>query len=169
MASGGAQVSSSPGRSGGCQCGAVRYRASGELGYPHLCHCRMCQKAAGNYFLPLAAAARADFAITRGQPKWFHSSDLVRRGFCGDCGTPLFYDMPEADFINIALGSLDEPESVKPVMQSNLRGKMAWFHSLDGLPVEPEPDTSDRAERIAAANRQHPDRDTSHWPSGANS
>ncbi len=33
-------------RSGGCQCGAVRYRAKGELGYPHLCHCRMCQKAA---------------------------------------------------------------------------------------------------------------------------
>ncbi|NKF31225.1 GFA family protein, partial [Pseudomonas sp. BGM005] len=79
---------------GGCQCGAVRYRARGELGYPHICHCRMCQKAAGNYFLPLAAAKRQDFELTRGGPKWFRSSDLVRRGFCGDCGTPLFYDIP---------------------------------------------------------------------------
>lgn len=162
-------MSPNPGRSGGCQCGAVRYRASGELGYPHLCHCRMCQKAAGNYFMPLAAVARTDFAITRGAPKWFHSSDLVRRGFCGECGTPLFYEMPEADFINITLGSLDEPESVRPVMQSNIGRKMAWFHALDGLPVEPEPETSDRADRIAASNRQHPDHDTSHWPSGANS
>ncbi|RVQ04591.1 GFA family protein, partial [Sinorhizobium meliloti] len=28
---------------GGCQCGAVRYRAEGTLGDPHICHCRMCQ------------------------------------------------------------------------------------------------------------------------------
>jgi hypothetical protein len=40
------------GYSGGCQCGAVRYRAAGAIGYPHLCHCRMCQKASGNYALP---------------------------------------------------------------------------------------------------------------------
>lgn len=68
-------------QTGGCQCGAVRYLARGELGYPHICHCRMCQKAAGNYFLPLAAAKRDHFELTRGEPKWFHSSDLVRRGF----------------------------------------------------------------------------------------
>jgi hypothetical protein len=152
---------------GGCQCGAVRYRASGELNYPHICHCRMCQKAAGNYFLPLAGVMRVDFELTRGEPKWFHSSGLVRRGFCGDCGTPLFYDIPDADSITIALGSLDDPQAVKPVMQSNLDSKMVWFHALDGLPVEPEPETTDREDRIAASNHQHPDHDTSHWPPGA--
>lgn len=151
---------------GGCQCGAVRYRARGELGYPHICHCRMCQKAAGNYFLPLAAATCEGFKLTRGEPKWFSSSDLVRRGFCGACGTPLFYHISDADFINITLGSLDDPQTVKPVMQSNLDSKMVWFHALDGLPVEPEPETTDRENRIAASNRQHPDHDTSHWPSG---
>ena len=78
---------------GGCQCGAVRYRAEGTLDDPHICHCRMCPKAAGNYFLPLANIAREDFRIVRGQPAWYRSSDLVRRGFCRDCGTPLFYDM----------------------------------------------------------------------------
>nr|WP_145924219.1 MULTISPECIES: GFA family protein [unclassified Rhizobium] len=153
-------------QTGGCQCGMVRYRVRGELGYPHICHCRMCQKAAGNYFLPLAAAKREHFELTRGEPKWFRSSDIVRRGFCGDCGTPLFYDIPEADFINIALGTLDEPDAVKPVMQSNTVRKMSWFHALDGLPVEPEPETPDREEAIAASNNQHPDQDTSHWPLG---
>ncbi|MGG2476083.1 GFA family protein, partial [Rhizobium sp. BR5] len=48
--------------------------------------------------------------LTRGEVSWFQSSDHVRRGFCGRCGTPLFYDLPGADFINISLGSLDEPE-----------------------------------------------------------
>ena len=67
----------------------------------------------------------------------------MRRGFCGRCGTPLFYDVPGADFINITLGSLDEPQRVKPEAQSNLAGKMHWFAELEGLPVEPEPATDD--------------------------
>ena len=36
--------------SGGCQCGAVRFRAEALSDNPHVCHCRMCQKAAGNLF-----------------------------------------------------------------------------------------------------------------------
>ncbi|WP_092583183.1 GFA family protein [Rhizobium mongolense] len=163
----GAQVTAGTSHSGGCQCGAVRYRAAGELGYPHICHCRMCQKAAGNYFLPLGAVMRTDFALTRGTPKWFRSSDLVRRGFCGDCGTPLFYDIPSAESVNITLGSLDDPDAVRPVMQSNTGRKMSWFHALDALPVEPDAGTSEREDAIAASNHQHPDHDTNHWPSGA--
>ncbi|ANM16388.1 GFA family glutathione-dependent formaldehyde-activating protein [Rhizobium sp. N541] len=155
--------------SGGCQCGAVRYRAEGELGYPHLCHCRMCQKAAGNYFMPLGGVMHSNFTLTRGAPKWFQSSDLVRRGFCGDCGTPLFYDIPGTDFINITLGSLDDPDVVKPVMQSNTGRRMSWFHALPGLPVEPEPETPDREDAIAASNHQHPDHDTKSWPLGETS
>ena len=47
--------------SGGCQCGAIRYKISGELGYPHICHCRMCQKASGNFFMALAGSRQEDF------------------------------------------------------------------------------------------------------------
>ncbi|WP_289722638.1 GFA family protein [Rhizobium sp. S152] len=155
--------------SGGCQCGAVRYRVGGELGYPHLCHCRMCQKASGNYFMPLAAARQSEFTLTRAQPTWFHSSDLVRRGFCNACGTPLFYDVPGADFINIVLGSLDDPHAVKPVAQSNTGRKMSWFHELDQLPVEANEETPDRENAIAASNHQHPDHDAAEWPTGASS
>jgi hypothetical protein len=36
-------------RSGGCQCGAVRFRVDGELGRASICHCRMCQKAFGAF------------------------------------------------------------------------------------------------------------------------
>lgn len=150
---------------GGCQCGAVRYRATGELGYPHICHCRMCQKAAGNYFLPLAAIGLENFAITRGEPGWFHSSDLVRRGFCSACGTPLFYSVLDADFINVTLGSLDDPAALVPVAQSNLDGKMPWFHLLDGLSHEPAEPSSQRMQTIRQSSRQHPDHDTEIWPS----
>ncbi len=61
---------------GGCQCGAVRYRVEGKLSFPHICHCRMCQKASGNYFAPLARVSDDDFEVTRGEASWFYSSCL---------------------------------------------------------------------------------------------
>jgi hypothetical protein len=149
---------------GGCQCGAVRYRATGALGFPHVCHCRMCQKAAGSYFMPFGGVMRENFSITRGEPTWFQSSETVRRGFCAECGTPLFYD-GGADHISITLGSLDEPESVKPEMQTNLARKMPWFGELDALHHDGSFDMKPEDEAaIAQSSRQHPDHDTEIWP-----
>ncbi len=36
--------------SGGCQCGAVRFRGS-RFGRSSICHCRMCQKAFGGFLV----------------------------------------------------------------------------------------------------------------------
>ena len=44
--------------SGGCQCGAVRFHVEGTLGDASVCHCRMCQKASGNFYLPLVSFER---------------------------------------------------------------------------------------------------------------
>ena len=41
--------------SGGCQCGAIRFRAS-RFGRSSICHCRMCQKAFGGIFGALVTA-----------------------------------------------------------------------------------------------------------------
>ena len=76
---------------GGCQCGAIRYRANSLCDNSHVCHCRMCQKAAGNFFMALVGVPFTDFSWTRGQAAVFKSSDQVDRGFCEVCGTPLFY------------------------------------------------------------------------------
>lgn len=150
--------------SGGCQCGAVRYRITGAVGYPHVCHCRMCQKASGNYALPLGGALRGQFALTRGEPAWFHSSDAVRRGFCPSCGTPLFYDAVDAEWINVTLGSLDAPDRVEPVAQSSLASKLSFSHRLDDLPHEPEETAREWLVKIALSQHQHPDHDTAAWP-----
>ena len=112
---------------GGCQCGAVRYRVKSELIGPHICYCRMCQKAAGNYFMPLAHVPRKDVEITRGEPSWFYSSEPVRRGFCSQCGTPLLFDDTDDDNIHVVLGSLDDPSAVEPTRQYGLEGRADWF------------------------------------------
>src|SRR5690606_35636756 len=96
--------SRAPVMTGGCQCGAVRYALYAEPSGPHICHCRMCQKAFGSYFAPLAGVALADFAWTRGRPRVFNSSSVVERGFCGDCGTPLSFRYTDGERIAISLG-----------------------------------------------------------------
>ncbi|GAB4525905.1 MAG: GFA family protein [Amphiplicatus sp.] len=153
---------------GGCQCGAVRYRIDGPLTRAHICHCRMCQKAAGNYFLPLANVQRADFIVTRSEIAWFQTSDFARRGFCRDCGTPLVYDGLSSPHVNVALGSLDHPHAVAPARQLGVEAKIPWFARLDALPGErtEEGFASDALKALAASNRQHPDHDTDHWPPG---
>lgn len=147
---------------GGCQCGAVRYRIDQALENAHICHCRMCQKASGNYFMPLARAAKATFTVTRGEVGWFQSSDIVRRGFCRDCGTPMLFDVVERDTINVVLGSLDDPEAVTPTFQCGSAEKMPWFGELDA--VELSADESVWYAAVAPSNRQHPDHDTEQWP-----
>ena len=79
------------GLTGGCQCGAVRYRLDAAPSGSNICHCRMCQKAGGAPFM--AFTRRSDRKIRRhaGRIASFASSDIAERGFCADCGTPLTY------------------------------------------------------------------------------
>ncbi|MDB5447359.1 MAG: glutathione-dependent formaldehyde-activating, partial [Phenylobacterium sp.] len=61
-------------RTGGCQCGAVRFRVDGELGRASLCHCRMCQKAFAAPFGALVTVAQHQLVWTRGARQRFQSS-----------------------------------------------------------------------------------------------
>lgn len=155
---------------GGCQCGAIRYRLNTFPKYPHICHCRMCQKAFGSFFAPLAGGVlREDFEVTRGEIATFQSSDEAERGFCADCGTPLYFRYLTSKFVAASIGSLDHPERVKPTFQYGTEGRMPWFHELADLPGEATGDDKNEADRLArikATNHQHPDHDTEHWPDG---
>jgi hypothetical protein len=154
--------------SGGCQCGAVRYRCDGELSGPHICHCRMCQKAAGNFLMALVGVAREEFVITRGRVSWFKSSEPVRRGFCSACGTPLMYKTQNSPFIvHVTIGSLDDPAALEPVKQFGIEPRMPWLHKVFDLPgTTTEDDANEHPEflaKIRSTNRRHPDRNTREW------
>ncbi len=150
--------------SGGCQCGAVRYRVNAPLGRASICHCRMCQKAFGNLGAPLVAAPFAHFVWTRGKPSEFRSSVPVARGFCAACGTPLYMHEDGDTNIELAICTLDDPNLAWPVENVGIEGKVAWFDTLNALPT----DTTEHNNPLAAtgryATRQHPDHDTEHWP-----
>ena len=93
---------------GGCLCGAVRYRATGESLARTLCHCRSCRLASGAPSLAWVVFQSSDFAFIAESPVSFHSSPGVTRTFCGKCGTPLTYQRDaERGTIDVTTVTLD--------------------------------------------------------------
>jgi hypothetical protein len=150
---------------GGCQCGAVRYRSSQLMDNAHLCHCRMCQKAVGNFFAALVGAPNDTLVWTRGEPAAFASSDLAERGFCAKCGTPLFYRSIGGTRTGLTIGSLDDPTLAPPQVQVGMEARYAFIDDLATLPNygTTAQSMSEKAPKIAASNHQHPDHDTETW------
>jgi hypothetical protein len=152
--------------SGGCQCGAVRYRFTDISGTAHVCHCRMCQKAVGGFYAAWIEAVRDSFEVTRGELSYFQSSDEGQRGFCAACGTPLVFAHTGGEWLAVTIGSLDRPNLFPPVDQHGVEGRHGFVNGIGALPDRPateakEPET---AARIRASNHQHPDHDTEIWP-----
>ncbi|HEY1426878.1 MAG TPA: GFA family protein [Caulobacteraceae bacterium] len=152
--------------SGGCQCGAVRFRVDAPLVDSAICHCRMCQKATGGLFGAFASFPTPAVAWTRGARKVFRSSEHIDRGFCGDCGTPLTFEAAgEGRHIGLTIGSLDAPAAVRPEKQIMVDERLAWIDALADIPRRsPEDEAARAAKYPPVVSRQHPDHDTETWP-----
>lgn len=151
--------------SGGCQCGAIRYRVSDPFGEAGICHCRMCQKAFGSWGAALVSVPATRLSWTRGSPAQFRSSPIVTRGFCKDCGTPLYMREDGHPDYDLAIGTLDDPNAVSRIaVQVGIESKVAWFDSLIALPAHRTEDERTPADLKRLASRQHPDHDTEEWP-----
>lgn len=121
---------------GGCQCGAVRYQVqTPDLGGSY-CHCRMCQRALGNIFGTFLEVDRAQLIWTKGAPSVYRSSKIATRGFCADCGTPLYFAYDDGGRVDLTVGALDEPELVTPNYHFAVESRLEHWHRPDGLPEE---------------------------------
>jgi hypothetical protein len=146
---------------GGCQCGAVRNTIAGDLGDASICHCRMCQKAFGSWGAALVNVPMAMFQWTRGTPGEFRSSSIVTRGFCKDCGTPLFMREDGDNHIEIAIGTLDNPNAIASMTkQSAIESRVKWFSQMHQLPEEQMQDYRTLEDLQKLKSFQHPDYDT---------
>ena len=139
---------------GRCLCGAVAYEVRGSLRDVLICHCEECRRWHG-HASACTAARRQDLVLTEQRGlRWIQSpnSDAeARRGFCGECGSSLFWDPPRRDTISIAAGTLDPP--------TGLRTAAHWFVSqaadYESLPEDglPRHERSAEEERTAEQER----------------
>lgn len=100
-------------KTGSCLCGAVKYEVTGPLRNVVACHCEQCRKQTGTY-MSATAAQDGDLKIIEGRGlKWYQSSPNAKRGFCGECGSVLFWKGAGRDYTAIAAGSLDGPTGLR--------------------------------------------------------
>lgn len=124
-------------RTGGCQCGEVRYEHIGEPLALYLCHCRECQKQSASAFGISFIVPRAGFRVTQGTPKcWSRTTDSGRRlqcAFCPNCGSRLWHDPGGAsEAISIKGGSLDDPIDVSGAIHIWVSRKLPGATIPDG-------------------------------------
>ncbi len=119
---------------GGCLCGAVRYEAGEAPLRTAYCHCRMCQKAGGAPFAVGVFFRSEAFRITRGEAKFYKSSDFAERGFCATCGSRLIYRACGDPFVSVEVGSLDRPGDVTPEYHTGVESRVPWLTVDDDLP-----------------------------------
>ena len=119
---------------GGCLCGAVRFEARPDKFEGYYCHCRMCQLAVGNTRAAFINLRKDQVRWTAGEPTYFASSKLALRGFCNRCGTPLTFAYNGSDYMDLSVGSFDQPAAIKPVSHFAVETRVANWHADDGLP-----------------------------------
>lgn len=135
--------------SGGCQCGRVRYTITASTHAPdepegfrgvHICHCRMCQRATGGVFGVWLPVEARNLSFT-GEPKAYRSSPFLERLFCPDCGSPIgsryvegLKDWPFSHLRGILVGSLDDPELVRPAFHFGIESRVSWDDIAAELP-----------------------------------
>ncbi len=120
---------------GGCLCGAVRYSLSQPPHNAGYCHCRMCQRALGNLFGAWIMTKNEYLRYPKNEPNWYSASDTARRGFCGECGSPIIWQPEGKDFAAIWIGTLDDPTAYVPQGHWHTEGKIPWVDIHGDLPV----------------------------------
>ena len=117
---------------GRCECGDIHLSFQAAANAPSACHCSQCRRISGHFW----SAVQVDRASLKveGPVAWYQSSDHARRGFCANCGSGLFYDIPGRDVVSVAMGSLDGPTGLKLRRHIFVADKGDYYEINDGLP-----------------------------------
>jgi hypothetical protein len=71
-----------------------------------------------------------------GEPASYNSSGDVRRTFCANCGTGLFYqsDRILPGLVNVRTATMDEPDGYPPFAWVQMADAPQWLHHAGDLP-----------------------------------
>ncbi|HJT44264.1 MAG TPA: GFA family protein [Rhizomicrobium sp.] len=120
---------------GHCLCRSITFEYRAPPNWVAYCHCESCRRATSSPITTWISVPRAAFRFTQGEPRYFRSSEGVRRGFCATCGSQLTYEnehIPEE--IHLYAASLAEPGSVSPTRHVFAEEQLPWFEIEDELP-----------------------------------
>jgi hypothetical protein len=113
-------------QTGGCACGAVRFRVTAQPRRVSLCHCMTCRRVHGSAFGAYAMFARDAVEFTGPVQTW-QSSAEGRRYFCPTCGSVAFMEYLGSDELDVPLGAFDNVGLYEPTYELWCRRKEPWL------------------------------------------
>jgi hypothetical protein len=120
---------------GSCECGNVRYRVADEFLYAMNCHCSRCRAATGSAFKSFAGIEREKLELTNGADELLVvGEEALNDTRCRKCGSLLFSVVREGAYVHVALGSLVDAPSIRPMAHIFVGSKAPWFEITDELP-----------------------------------
>lgn len=121
---------------GGCQCGAVRYKIEGEAAHNALCHCADCRASAGAPVVGWLAVKEDQFTLLAGSVTTYHGKNGAERQFCPVCGTGLFYRNATMlpGIVDIQSATLDDSEAAIPDAHIQTAERLSYMARLNELP-----------------------------------
>ena len=115
---------------GGCLCRAVRFEVSAAPLAARYCWCRLCQYLGAGSGMVSVCFPSEVFTL-QGEATWYDSvadsGNVMSRGFCPRCGTPLFsraQSRPHLVFVRA--GALDDPDLLGPQVTIWTGAAPAW-------------------------------------------
>lgn len=127
--------------SGSCLCGRVRMHVAAFERHVVACHCGQCRKQTGSYY---HAASVLDKNLTiegREFVKHHAASDFAKRGFCGECGSALYWKYNESDATSVMVGHFDNPTGLRTVAHIFVADKGDYYELDPQIPQYPQSDS----------------------------
>ncbi len=121
---------------GGCFCGQIRYRVTGEPVMQLLCFCDDCLSTAGTDGYAGYMVKSEEFELLQGDPRTFEKTSKegrpVIKHFCGNCGSNL-WGVTSFGLTSITAGTLDDPNNFHPAKKVFTKNAPHWARIPDYL------------------------------------
>jgi hypothetical protein len=122
---------------GGCACGALRYRAEGQAMLQGFCHCRSCQRTSGGGHVGWLCFPDRDVTVEGATTVYTRTGGSGRQASRFACPVCLSVVYGTAEvmpgLINLYAGSLDDPVQFKPTMAIFVGERPPWDDVSRGL------------------------------------
>ena len=124
--------------SGGCLCGSITYTIEGKGRDIVNCHCSRCRRHTGHFMAATGTDTECLVVTGEDELRWYATAD-VEYGFCGNCGSTLFWRTSRRPgYVAIAAGTLTPPTGLKTIA-AIYTDYASDYHSFDEtVPSYPE-------------------------------
>ena len=123
---------------GGCACGALRYRLTSAPMFVNCCHCLNCQRQTGSAFVLNMIIEAARVEVLSGTPTPIavpreHGPHRIFR--CPACQIAVWSEYGSRGvLLFVRAGTLDNPSSITPNAHIFTRSKVPWLTLPDSIP-----------------------------------